>query len=395
MRPLQLTAFTSTSAIGCGNAESFAALRSAQSGLQPCDFAAAELQTWIGRVPGLEERPLQGAFAAFDCRNNRLARLALEQDGFIEAVAAARSRYGAGRVGVFLGTSTSGIRQTEEAYAAMGVAGAELPAWFDYRHTHNIYSLADFARQWLGLGGPAQVISTACSSSAKVFASAWRHMAAGLCDAAVVGGADSLCLMSLYGFDALQLLAAQPCRPADVARDGISIGEAAGFALLEWDSGDPGMLRLSGYGESSDAYHMSSPHPEGLGAALAMQRALDRAGLAPRDIDYVNLHGTATPANDVAEDRALLTVFARPLLCSSTKGWTGHTLGAAGIVEAVLCCLCLEHGFVPKSLNTCHVDPVMQVPPTLESRDLPVHRVLTNAFGFGGSNCSLVLERPA
>lgn len=395
MRPLQLTAFTSTSAIGCGNAASLAALRSAQSGLQLCDFANAGLQTWIGRVPGLEEQPLEGAFAAFDCRNNRLARLALEQDGFMAAVAVARRRYGADRVGVFLGTSTSGIRQTEEAYAAMGVGSAELPAWFDYRHTHNIFSLADFTRQWLGLAGPAQVISTACSSSAKVFASAWRHMAADLCDAAVVGGADSLCLMSLYGFNALQLLANQPCRPADVAREGISIGEAAGFALVEWEAGDRGAVRLSGYGESSDAYHMSSPHPEGLGATLAMQHALDRAGLSPPDVDYVNLHGTATLANDVAEDRALLKVFGGQVLCSSTKGWTGHTLGAAGIVEAVLCCLCLEHGLVPKSLNTCQVDPVIQVPPTLENRDLPIRRVLTNAFGFGGSNCSLVLERHA
>jgi 3-oxoacyl-[acyl-carrier-protein] synthase-1 len=233
-------------------------------------------------------------------------------------------------------------------------------------------------------------ISTACSSSAKAFASAWRQMRAGFCDAAVVGGVDSLCLTTLHGFSALGLASTQPCRPWDVDRDGLNVGEAAGFALLEWaEPGDDRVLLL-GYGESSDAYHMTAAHPEGAGAALAMQQALARADVTPDRVDYVNLHGTATPLNDAAEDRAMLRVFGPDTPCSSTKGWTGHTLGAAGITEAVFVYLCLECGLIPGTLNTRRRDPRLGAGIVLENREQPLRLALSNSFGFGGTNCSLL-----
>src|SRR2546421_224709 len=215
---------------------------------------------------------------------------------FGPAVAAARERHGAARIGVFLGTSTSGILETERAYRRRDAASGKLPDDYRYAQTQNSFSLADFVRLRLGLEGPALVVSSACSSTSKVFGNAARMIAAGVCDAAVVGGADTLCLTTLYGFRSLELTSSGPCRPFDVERDGISIGEGAGFALLERAHHASG-LRLLGIGESSDAYHMSTPHPEGAGARLAMQRALDSAGLTAHEIDYINLHGTATRTN--------------------------------------------------------------------------------------------------
>ncbi|MGH8273659.1 MAG: beta-ketoacyl-[acyl-carrier-protein] synthase family protein [Gammaproteobacteria bacterium] len=391
MRALAIPNWTVTSALGAGRATTLAALAAGRGGLAPNDFPRVNLDTWIGRVAGLEERPLTGEFANFDCRNNRLACLGLEQDGYAEAVAAARERYGTATIGVFLGTSTSGIGATERAYRERDSDGA-LPDWFDYDHTQDAFSLAHFVRAYLKLDGPALVVSTACSSSAKVFATAYRYMQAGLCRAAVIGGVDTLCAMTLYGFNSLQLVSAEPCRPADATRDGISLGEAAGFALLEWPEESPAArLRLLGYGESSDAYHMSAPHPEGLGARLAMQAALTRAELTAGEIDWVHLHGTGTPANDLAEDKAIAGLFGDGMTCSSTKGWTGHTLGAAGIVNFALAALALEEGFLPASLNTRQVDSELAGDIVLENRACRPQRVLTNAFGFGGNNASLVI----
>jgi 3-oxoacyl-[acyl-carrier-protein] synthase-1 len=237
----------------------------------------------------------------------------------------------------------------------------------------------------------AMTISTACSSSAKVFAAAARQIELGLIDAAIVGGVDTLCLTTLYGFASLQLTSPSPCRPYDATRDGISIGEGAAFALLERAADPaPGSVLLLGAGESSDAYHMSSPHPEGLGARLAMDAALQSAGLAPADIDYINLHGTATPANDAAEGKAVAALFGSRVPCASTKGATGHTLGAAGAIEAVICALALTDSLLPGSPGTTAPDPSIPVNYLLASRDAPVRRVLSNSFGFGGSNCSLI-----
>ena len=219
---------------------------------------------------------------------------------------------------------------------------------------------------------------------------------AGMCDAAIVGGADSLCLTTLYGFHALGLNAPGPCKPFDTARDGISIGEAAGFAILE--KPQPGAhgddVMLLGVGESNDAYHMSSPHPEGVGARLAMERALLSAGLGPHDIDYINLHGTATRVGDAAEDSAVSTLFGNKTPCSSTKGQTGHTLGAAGIVEAIISALAIRHQILPGSPHTETVDPLFRSRYQLLTEPAPIGTVLSNSFGFGGSNCSLIFGRP-
>jgi len=249
-------------------------------------------------------------------------------------------------------------------------------------------------QNYLGLRGPSMVVSTACSSSAKVFGAAARMIAAGLCDAAVVGGVDSLCLTTLYGFGSLGLLSAGYCRPFDSGRDGISIGEGAGFVLLEKPAANSAaQVALLGVGESCDAYHMSSPHPDGLGARLAMESALRDAGLAPGAIDYINLHGTGTPANDTMEDKAVVDLFGRQTRCSSTKGWTGHTLGACGAIEAIISALVIENGFLPGSVNTRELDPAMRLRYLIENAPVPAHRVMSNAFGFGGTNCSLVLGR--
>lgn len=391
MTPLPITSYTLTTALGAGTAENWRKLALGQSALQACDFFGInDLQAWVGEVAGVDQVALPAALAAFDCRNNRLAWLGLQQDGFVSAVDAAVDKYGADRVAVFMGTSTSGIHQTERAYMELVQETDALPEWYRYDTTHNCHSVAEFTRVALGLTGISSAISTACSSSAKVFASARRAMESGLCDAAVVGGVDSLCLTTLYGFNSLQLVSPHKCRPCAPDRAGISIGEAAGFALLEHNApGDHPVLL--GYGESSDAYHMSSPHPEGEGARLAMRAALDSAGLEPSDIDYINLHGTGTMVNDLAESRAVAALFGDATACSSTKGWSGHTLGAAGIVEAALALQCIEHGLMPQTLNTAQADPALPANILVAPRHQPVRRVLSNSFGFGGSNCSLIL----
>jgi len=396
MTPLVLRHFTATSCIGRGLRPTLESLRAQRSGLAPCAFETVSLETHIGEVPDVDDVRLPTALKQFDCRNNRLAQLGMAQDGFIDAVASCTGRWGRRRVGLFLGTSTSGILETEIAYRRRDPQTGALPEYLDYAGTHNTYSLAAFAREVLALAGPSAVVSSACSSSAKVFGSARRMIAANLIDAAVVGGVDSLCLTTLYGFHSLQLVSREPCRPFDIARDGISIGEAAAFALLERapQSLDSDAILLLGVGESSDAYHMSSPHPEGRGARAAMLQALAEAGLSPEDIDYINLHGTGTPSNDTAEGNAVATVFAersRAVETSSTKGATGHTLGAAGALEAVICALALRHGLIPGGANTRCVDPSLGFEYLCANRHRPIARALSNSFGFGGSNCSLVL----
>jgi len=388
MKPLPIAHYTVTSALGAGRAAHAHALGAGTTGLRKLAFDTNTLDCWLGEVSGFDV-PLTGEQAAWDCRNNRLAGFALRQDGFAETVGACRARYGPARIGVFIGTSTSGVQHTELAYRARTSSSEALPAWFDQRRTQNIFSVAHFVALSLGLEGPAWAISTACSSSAKVFASAQRAIAAGMCDAAVVGGVDSLCLTTLYGFNSLQLISPDICRPADRGRNGISIGEAGGFALL--DPGATSPHALLGYGESSDAFHMSSPEPQGRGAVASMRAALACARLEARDVDYINLHGTGTVANDQAESRAVCAVFGSATPCSSTKGWTGHALGAAGIVEVALSLLAIEQELLPCSLNTRDKDPAIEAGILLESRAAPVRRVLSNSFGFGGSNCSLVL----
>ncbi|MGF6764288.1 3-oxoacyl-[acyl-carrier-protein] synthase-1 [Paraburkholderia sp. GAS33] len=401
MKPLLLTQFTATSCAGRGLDATLAALREQRGGLAPCRFERATLDTWIGEVEGVNVEPVRADLRDFDCRNNRLAQLGLTQDGFAQAVAAAAQRYGAERVGVFIGTSTAGILETELAYRQRDPQSGALPAGFHYAETHNPYSSASFVRTYFALKGPALVVSSACSSGAKVFGSARRMLAAGLIDAAVVGGVDSLCLTTLYGFNSLELLSNGPCKPFDTHRSGISIGEAAAFALLERvpdgdDSASAPLaddaILLAGIGESSDAYHMSSPHPEGLGARLAMEQALASSGIAAAGIDYINLHGTATPSNDAAESLAVNALFdGTP--CSSTKGATGHTLGAAGALEAVIAALTLREQWLPAGINTSEADPALGLNYLLTSRPASLRSVLSNSFGFGGTNCSLLFTR--
>jgi 3-oxoacyl-[acyl-carrier-protein] synthase I len=395
LKPIILTRCATANPLGLGCDATYAALRDRRSGLRLNDFDSAELETWIGRVDGLEDEPVVAALSQFECRNNRLAQLGLRQDGFEQAVARARSRYGAQRIAVLIGTSTSGILETERAYRRRDPETGALPSTLRYRYCHNVFSVADFVRRYLRLQGPAAAVSTACSSSAKVFATAHRLIESRLADAAVVGGVDSLCLTTLYGFNSLELLSREPCRPCDVERVGISVGEAAGFALLERSGESKGELALVGYGESSDAYHMSSPHPEGEGAYLAMGDALYRAGISPADIDYVNMHGTATPANDRTEDAALFRIFGDTVPCSSTKGWTGHTLGAAGITETIISGLCLKHGLIPGSVNTRMLDPALKSRIAVSAETRSLRYVLSNSFGFGGNNCSLVFRKLA
>jgi 3-oxoacyl-[acyl-carrier-protein] synthase-1 len=395
MRPLALSSACIASSLGLGLAATLAAVERGVSGLRPCRFETVGLPTYVGETPGLDGSQIDGPLARFDCRNNRLARLALAQDGFEAAVETAKDRYGPKRIGVFLGTSTSGILQAEQAYRHRDEAG-QLIGHIDYAGTQSTFSLAEFVLTLLGVCGPSLVVSSACASTTKVFAAAARMIEAGLCDAAIVGGADSLCLTTLYGFNALQLLAAEPCRPFDAERQGLSIGEAAGFALLERAERVAGEhVCLLGVGESSDAHHMSAPRPDGAGAVLSMSRALVASGLRPDQIDYINLHGTATRIGDAAEDHAVVTVFGDATPCSSTKGHTGHTLGASGIVEAIIAMLAIRHGLIPGSPHTLARDPDLRCHYVTDARPAQVRRVLSNSFGFGGSNASLILGRAA
>ncbi len=395
MDPLLLSHFTATSCIGRGLDQTITALRKKHSGLVQCAFETTDLDTFIGEVNGVDTVKVSQHLKNFDCRNNRLAQLALEQDGFAESVYAALDKYGPDRVGIFVGTSTSGILQTELAYRRLNADTGFLPNDFQYSSTHNTFSVADFTRHYFNLTGPAVAVSSACSSSAKVFCSAQRMMKVGLIDAAIVGGVDSLCLTTLYGFQSLELTANQACRPYDITRDGISISEAGAFALLERtsDATNSNDILLLGGGESSDAYHMSSPHPEGIGANMAMQAALAAANLKPEAIDYLNLHGTATQSNDAAEGFAVASIFGSKVPCSSTKGATGHALGAAGALEAVICALALQNDLLPAGLNTQQLDPNIHIDYLLDNRSQTISHAMSNSFGFGGTNCSLIFGK--
>ncbi|UCD70147.1 MAG: beta-ketoacyl-[acyl-carrier-protein] synthase family protein [Betaproteobacteria bacterium] len=389
MAPLRIGAFTATSAAGRGNAAILGVLRSRTSGLSRNDFGAKPIDTYIGRVNGIEDEPLPKNLAEWDCRNNRLAWLGLNQDEFMRAVNAARQRYGRQRVAIVLGTSTSSIGATEEAYRSLD-KDDRFPQHLLNPFLHTPHSTGDFLRHALSLDGICVTVGTACSSSAKVFAQAERLIRNDLADAVVVGGADSLCGSVLFGFNSLDLVSREKCRPFDVARDGINLGEAAGFALIERQGSGPALL---GYGESSDAFHMSSPHPQGLGARSAIAETLARAGLSAEAVDYVNLHGTASRKNDEIEAKVIGDLFSPNTLASSTKGWTGHTLGAAGILEAVITLLALEHSFVPGTLNTTRLDPACNARVCIENTDASLRTGMSLSFGFGGSNCAVLFGR--
>ena len=389
-QPLRITAFTVCSAAGDGREATLQSLRTRHGGLTPNDFGATPLPTWIGRVPGLESDALPEHLSNWDCRNNRLAWRGLRSDGFLDAVAAASARYGADRIAVVIGTSTSSIGASEEAYTRLDPDG-RYPADLRRPIVHTPHSPGDFVQQALQLDNTSVTVATACSSSAKVFAQAERMIRCGLADAVVVGGVDTLCGSVLFGFNSLELVSPEVCRPFDVSRRGINLGEAAGFALLEREASTGSWLL--GYGESNDAFHMSSPHPEGRGARLAVQEALQCAGISAADIDYINLHGTASQKNDEVEARVVADTFPESTFASSTKGWTGHTLGAAGIVEAAISLLALEHGMLPGTLNLDTPDPTCGPQIRQQNEQRAARRALSFSFGFGGSNCVLAFGR--
>jgi 3-oxoacyl-[acyl-carrier-protein] synthase-1 len=387
---IAITSYTATSCLGHGIDALSESIRTGRSGLRYNDFDGCDLDTWIGRVSGVESITLPDELADMESRNNQLTLLGLQQDGFLADLDALVERVGKARIGVVMATSTSNIGRTEEGYSRLNEAGL-MPAEYQQQDVHHLHGPGVFVSRLTGLTGPSLTISTACSSSAKVFATAARWIRQGVVDAALVGGIDSLCLSVLYGFNSLELLSPNPCRPFDLRRDGINIAEAAGFALLvRKDLAPDADLLLLGYGESSDAYHMSHPHPEGKGATLAMTQALTRAGLSPTQVDYINLHGTASKANDMIENLALDRLFSKRTKASSTKGWTGHTLGTAGILETVITLEVMKHKLLPGTLRCEQLDPDFAFPILTENTESKVDFAMTNSFGFGGNNASLV-----
>ncbi|MDT8344643.1 MAG: beta-ketoacyl-ACP synthase [Thermohalobaculum sp.] len=384
---LAITGSVAVTAVGRGRHAHVDAMRTGRSGLAPCELPGVTIPCAIGAVAALADAPFPAPLAAYDNRATRLALAALAADDFAAHVAAALGRWGRQRVGLVLGTSTSGIERLETVFRAWSGAGPLDPG-YSLRHHSDHHAVTAFLMAHLGIAGIGYTISTACSSSAKALIDGAQLIRSGLCDAVLTGGVDSLCLTSLYGFEALELVSRSPCRPFDAARDGLSIGEGAGFILIERAGDGP---RLLGYGETSDAVSMSTPPADGAGAAAAMREALGRAGLLPEEIDFVKLHGTATQINDRAEGEAVASVFAAPPAAASFKGMIGHTLGAAGAVEAVLCLDAMAAGLVPGTAGLAAPDPAIAIAPRRESTPGAIRHVLSNAFGFGGSNCTLVL----
>lgn len=330
---------------------------------------------------------IESSFAYRNSRNNRLALSALLQ--IKSQIALAISQYGADRVAVIVGTSTSGIADGETALAVKQQTGA-FPDNYHYRQ-QELGDLGEFIADYFQISGPVYTISTACSSSGRVFLSAKRLLKAGMVDAVLVGGADSLCQLTLNGFHGLEALSDELCNPFSENRKGINIGEAAAFMLLSLRKNSTGVALL-GAGDSSDAYHISAPHPEGKGAIAAMQKALNDAQLCPSQIGYINAHGTATKLNDLIEAKAIYALFGDTVPVSSTKPLTGHTLGTASILEACICFLLLEQKLdLPVQINDGHYDPAL--PPigfVKGKQTLQKAAVLSNSFAFGGNNISLI-----
>ena len=328
--------------------------------------------------------------ARLDSRNNRFIQQALVE---IEpALGAARARWGAERVGICVGSSTAAMDEIENAYSVHAETGS-LPSDFDVLASGSYDGLIQILRGLTGFEGPTAAISNACASGGKAFASAKRWIDANLADAVLVGGADSLCQITLRGFRSLGLLSREPTRPFSSTRRGINVGEGAGFALLERSGGGP---RLLGAGESGDAHHMTTPDPEGRGARRAMEAAISDAGVSAADIDYVNAHGTGTAFNDAMEARAIRATLgdaADPIVVS-TKGYVGHTLGAAGAIEAAFVLESLQNQWIPGSVGADPLDPEIGLNIPTMAVDADVRVALSNSFAFGGSNVSLVFGAP-
>lgn len=363
-----------------------------RAGLRASDEFTPGRPLYLGRVAA-ELPELPGAWAAYRCRNNRMLLAAARQ--LETSLSAMAARFGADRIGVVLGTSTSGVRNSELALQALAATGA-LPAGFHYKQ-QQMGAGADFLAGYWGLRGPCYTVSTACSSSGKAILSARRLLELDLCDAVLVGGADSLCGLTVNGFAALESVSKGLCRPFGAGRDGINLGEAAALFVL---SREPGPVALLGAAATSDGYHFSAPDPSGVAVAAAMRRALEQAGLAPAQVDYVNLHGTATPLNDAMESRAVHQVFGSRVPVGSSKGMTGHALGTAAALELGFCWLLLTGadpaGALIPNVNGTDDDPEL---PQLnwvrpgQTLGRPVTVCQSNSFAFGGSNVSIVAAR--
>ena len=343
----------------------------------------------VGRIKAnLPELP--SSLERFNCRNNRLALAALEQ--LRPAIDAAVARYGTSRIGVVMGTSTSGIAATESAVRGLAQQGEYPPGYHPLQGV--LGGLGEFVAAYLQAKGPVFTVSTACSSSGNAILSARRLLNLGLCDAVVVGGVDSLCQLTVQGFGALGALSSAYCKPLTADRDGINIGEAAAVFLL---SKEPFGARLIGGAASSDAYHISAPHPQGDGAFRAMQGALGDGAIAIAEVDYINLHGTGTPHNDSMECAAVERLFGSETPCSSSKAWTGHTLGAASALELALCWLllnCKTNWRLPPAMHIAEFDPELAPVRLAGSNDIIARRpeiCMSNSFAFGGSNVSLLI----
>jgi 3-oxoacyl-[acyl-carrier-protein] synthase-1 len=389
MGAVPITGFSAVNAMGRTTAEVLSALDEGRSGLAAPPFPLP-IDTVVGAIPGGDLDPLPPGLDRYDTRIARIGFMALA--GVRSALDRALVRWGKRRVAILLGTSTGGLDATEVAYRAWAESGT-LPPSYRLDTKHDFSALGSAIAQHTGTEGPMYVVSTACSSSGKVHASAMRLMRAGVIDAALVGGVDSLCRMTLHGFRGLGILDTARCRPFDKSRAGINIGEGAALMLLERSS-DDARVAVLGVGESSDAYNMSSPEPSGRGAREAMERAMGMAGIAPGDVDLLIAHGTATPQNDTAESAAIEVALGTRVPVVSTKAYTGHQLGAAGATSAIFAAHAVLTGRAPASLGASEIDPAVRVNVAKEASVRRIDRVLANAFAFGGSNVCLAIGRP-
>ncbi len=390
---ITIAAYASHSALGRTNDTIASALSTAHApGMQEqagylISGQSLMLGTVLGELPALPEH-----LSAHNSRNNALLLSTLHE--IAAQVQAVLAQVGPERFGIVMGTSTSGLDEADHK-----VSGQDQGQW-----QYPMQELGDparFLQRYLKTTGPAYTISTACSSSARALISACRMLKSGMCAAVLCGGADTLCRMPINGFNALELVSDELCAPFAQERKGITIGEGAGLMLLTTDQNTPRTSKLSvvGYGESSDAYHVSAPEPEGKGAEAAMHMALTQAGLTPTDLGYVNLHGTASKMNDQAEATVMHRLCGPQTPCSSTKYLTGHTLGASGIVELCLCALTLERDLplVPQDFSTNHLDPTLPEFGLITQKGQHLKRpyVMSNAFAFGGNNTSVILSYQA
>ncbi|MFA0661134.1 beta-ketoacyl-[acyl-carrier-protein] synthase family protein [Vibrio splendidus] len=382
------------SALGSSVADIHGCLKGARESnmIEVSDMLNDGKHTIVGKVADkLPEIPSD--LTQYATRNNQLALSALNQ--IKDSIEQAKSQFGADRIAVVIGTSTSGISDGEAAFKHKLTHG-EFPEHYHYSK-QELGNTSEFVSQHCALTGPSYAISTACSSSGRVFLTAQRLLDSGMVDAVLVGGVDTLCKLTLNGFHGLEALSTTHCKPFSATRDGINIGEAAAFMLLSKaklvgvnTTQDTSNIALLGCGDSSDAHHISAPHPEGNGAEQAMIKALDSAQLQAEDIGYINAHGTATPLNDSMESKAIHRIFANKVPVSSTKPLTGHTLGAASAIEAAIAWHILKYD-LPLPLQKCQ-DKAEDIEIDLVncSQKLKVKNILSNSFAFGGNNISLI-----